>query len=276
MNIKCDACFHGCLVSEGKTGLCRARLNNGKEIVCDNYGLVTSIALDAIEKKPLMMFHRGSRILSVGSYGCNLSCPFCQNSSISASEKKDNICMQIMPEELVKKAEDMREQGNIGIAYTYNEPLIGYEFVRDTAKLAREKGLKNVVVTNGCFTEKVLNEIIPYIDAMNIDLKGFTNEYYKMVGGDLDMVKNFIKKAYEKGCHIELTTLLVPDCNDTDEDIEAMAAWIAGVDPNIPYHISRFFPQWKMSDKQPTKIESVRKAVEIARKHLKNLYTGNV
>lgn len=263
-------------MSEGQEGACKARINLNNKIVCSNYGHITSIALDPIEKKPLYRFCAGGPILSVGSYGCNLSCSFCQNSSISAFGKEDNPYIEMTPEELVQKALALKPRGNVGIAYTYNEPLIGYEYVRDTAKAARAEGLKNVVVTNGCFSEKVFAEIIGVVDAMNIDLKGFTKEYYEKLGGDLETVKKFIKMAHESGCHIELTTLLVPGYNDSEGETEAMAAWIASMSSDIPYHISRFFGRWKMGDADPTPVLSVFKAVEIAKRHLKFVYAGNV
>lgn len=276
MGVKCGACFRGCVLEEGRLGFCRARRNVGGTIVCDNYGEVTALALDPIEKKPLMRFMPGTKILSTGSYGCNLACMFCQNYGISATTKEENMLTEISPAEMVAKAISLKEQNNIGIAYTYNEPLIGYEYVRDTAKIARAEGLKNVLVTNGCFTEKTFNEVIGYVDAMNIDLKGFTKEYYEKLGGDLETVKAFIKMAHESGCHIELTTLLVPGYNDSDNEIEAMAAWIAGIDVEIAYHISRFFGRWKMASASPTKVSSVLNAVEIAKRHLKFVYAGNI
>ncbi len=276
MKQTCDACFRSCVLTDGQTGACKARMNQNGEIICTNYGHITSIALDPIEKKPLYHFCSGGQILSVGSYGCNLACSFCQNSSISAFGKEDNPYIEMSPEELVDKALVLKPRGNVGIAYTYNEPLIGYEFVRDTATLAKAQGLKNIIVTNGCFTDKVLEEILPCIDAMNVDLKGFTSDYYNQLGGSLEATKNFIKKAFEYGCHLEVTTLVVPSCNDTDQELEEMASWIASISPEIPYHLSRFFPRWKMMDKEPTEIEAIYHSVELAKKHLKYVYAGNV
>lgn len=276
VKLTCNACFRGCVLSEGQEGACKARINLNNKIVCSNYGHITSIALDPIEKKPLYRFCAGGPILSVGSYGCNLSCSFCQNSSISAFGKEDNPYIEMTPEELVQKALALKPRGNVGIAYTYNEPLIGYEFVRDTAKLAKAQGLKNVIVTNGCFTPQVLDEVLPYLDAMNVDLKGFTPEYYQKLGGCLDTTKAFIQKAFDYGCHLELTTLVVPGCNDNAEELEAMAKWIASLSPEIPYHLSRFFPRWKMTDKEPTQVDAIWQAVELAKRHLTYVYAGNV
>ena len=179
----CDVCFRHCEIKEGETGFCRARTCRDGKVIPANYGELTSIALDPIEKKPLKRFCSGSLILSVGSYGCNLKCPFCQNNEISWPDRKLRV-EKVIPEELADTAEYYKGDGNIGVAFTYNEPLIGYEFVRDTAKLVHEKGMKNVMVTNGTAEPHVLEELAPYIDAMNIDLKGFNSDYYsKTLGG---------------------------------------------------------------------------------------------
>ncbi|MCR5499748.1 MAG: radical SAM protein, partial [Acetatifactor sp.] len=213
----CEVCFRKCSLSEGQTGFCGARICASGKVVAANYGRITSAALDPIEKKPLKRFMPGAKVLSVGSYGCNLRCPYCQNHEISWSKEAMGYAEHaevLSPEELVQMALELRSRGNIGIAYTYNEPLIGYEFVRDTAKLAKEAGLKNVLVTNGMASKKVLDEISPYIDAMNIDLKAFTDYFYRdYIQGDLGMVKDFIEGAAER-CHVELTTLIIPGEND--------------------------------------------------------------
>jgi len=181
MKARCGICHHRCELDEGQLGACRARRNRGGRIVCENYGRVTSIALDPIEKKPLYRFRPGSRILSVGSYGCNMRCLFCQNCAISMAGPdnggKRALWVDMTPEELVKRAAELRPYGNVGLAYTYNEPFIGYEFVMDCARLIRERGLVNVAVTNGCINEEPLLEILPYIDAMNIDLKSFRRDF---------------------------------------------------------------------------------------------------
>jgi len=274
MKITCRTCPHLCSIDEHQVGLCKARSNQEGKIIPINYGVLTSIALDPIEKKPLMRFHPGSKILSVGSFGCNLKCQFCQNHEISMASKEKANARYVPPEDLVMAAVDLVSRNNIGIAYTYNEPLVGYEYVRDCAKLAREKGLKNVVVTNGCFLKEPMNEIMPLIDAFNIDLKGFTNEFYKKIGGDLEIVKNFIALAAESS-HVEVTTLIIPDENDSVEEIENLSKFIAGIDVNMPLHISRFFPCYKMQDKNPTEVEKVYKLADIARKNLNYVYEGN-
>lgn len=239
-----------------------------------NYGHITSMALDPIEKKPIRKFQSGKNILSVGSFGCNLKCSFCQNHNISMVGEEKARSEYKTPAQLVEMALNLTNRNNIGIAYTYNEPLIGYEFVRDCAKLAKEHDLKNVVVSNGSFNKKVLDEIIPYIDAFNIDLKGFSEEFYKKVGGDLETVKNFIKQAI-RHAHVEITTLIIPEENDSEEEMEELSEFIASINPEIPLHVSRFFPTYKMNDKTPTDVSKVYELAKIARKKLKYVYEGN-
>ena len=222
-------------------GLCRARGTVNGEVKDLNYGKVTSAALDPIEKKPLAEFMPGSTILSIGSYGCNFKCGFCQNSSISMCGPEASYDTHT-PEELVKAALQLRRQGNIGIAYTYNEPLIGWEFVRDTAALIHDVGLRNVVVTNGYINRGPLEELLPRIDAFNIDLKSFSEAFYKRIGGDLETVKQSIEICAQSS-HVEVTTLIIPGLNDSDEEMDALAGWLAGVSPQIPLHITRFFPR---------------------------------
>lgn len=270
--------MHHCALEPGQTGMCRARKNEGGKIVCDNYGLITSMALDPIEKKPLYDFHPGGMILSVGSFGCNLRCPFCQNHEISMAERGALDVGQVSPGQLAATALTWKEQkraGNIGIAYTYNEPLVGWEFVRDTARLVRDYGMLNVLVTNGTASLQVLEELLPWTDAMNIDLKGFREEYYRKLGGDLETVKAFIARA-AKSCHVELTTLIVPGENDSPEDMEAQAEWISGLSPAIPLHITRFFPRYRMRDRAATDVELLYRLAGIAGKYLEKVYVGNV
>ena len=270
----CPVCPHHCRLMDGQYGRCGARKNENGKIICDNYGKVTALALDPIEKKPLRHFFPGSMILSVGSYGCNLSCPFCQNHEISMARSENTGWRMMRPEELADLAEDCRGRGNIGVAFTYNEPLAGYEFVRDTARLVHERGMKNVLVTNGTAKLPVLEELLPYIDAMNIDLKGFTEEYYRKLGGSLETVKEFIRRA-AKECHVELTTLIVPGENDSAEEMEWEAEWIASVDPEIVLHVTRFFPRYRMTDRKAADVEEVYRLRDAAGKYLKYVYTGN-
>lgn len=275
MMARCDICPHRCDVEEGHLGRCCARANVNGVVVCDNYGKLTSMALDPIGKKPLARFMPGGMVLSVGSYGCNLRCPFCQNYRVAMARGEETETSLVLPEALVRRALELKPEGNIGIAYTYNEPLIGYEYVLDCARLAREHGLKNVVVTNGFINEAPLRALLPYIDAMNIDLKGFTDGFYKDVGGDLETVKRSIRHVAAV-CHVEVTTLIIPGKNDAIEEMDALAAWLASVDDNIPLHISRFFPRYKYEDKLPTPIETLYLLTDVAMRHLKYVYTGNV
>lgn len=274
MGIVCQVCMHHCNLESGQFGLCRARKNQGGAVVCANYGRITSLALDPIEKKPLRMFYPGKMILSVGSYGCNLRCAFCQNYQISMTGGDVADFTYLSPAELAAKAAAARNMGNIGVAFTYNEPLVGWEYVRDTAKLVRAEGMKNVLVTNGTARLEVLEEILPYIDAMNIDLKGFREEYYRELGGDLQVVKEFIARSFV-GCHVELTTLIVPGKNDSASDMENEARWIASISSEIPLHITRFFPRYRMLNAQATAVEEVYRLAETARKYLKNVFVGN-
>ena len=283
---KCNVCFRHCEIEEGGLGFCGARICRDGKVEAANYGKVTSLALDPIEKKPLRRFCPGSLILSVGSYGCNLRCPFCQNYEISWSERA--MCFQeqadlISPEELAATALYYRDSGNIGLAFTYNEPLVGYEYVRDAARLVHEQGMKTVLVTNGTADLPVLQEILPYIDGMNIDLKGFSQKYYKdLLGGDLNMVLAFVKEAV-KYCHVELTTLIIPGENDSEEEMRQLSRWISRlknregkrIGYNIPLHISRFFPRFHMTDREATDIRKIYRLAEVAREHMKYVYTGN-
>ena len=225
-------------------------------------------------------------ILSVGSYGCNLRCPFCQNHEISWSKEAFALsrkARRLSPKELVGYALQLKSRGNIGLAFTYNEPLVGWEFVRDAAGIAREAGLVNVLVTNGTAERRVLEAVGPYIDAMNIDLKGFTERYYsRVLGGDLETVKAFISKAVRMS-HVELTTLIVPGENDAEEEMRALSGWVAGlrdgegriIGPEIPLHVSRFFPRFHMQDRPATDPRQVYRLADIARENLKYVFTGN-
>lgn len=283
MKTTCTVCCHHCSLEEGKTGACGARRNRNGIISASNYGKLTALALDPIEKKPLSRFYPGSMILSVGSYGCSLRCPFCQNHEISMSyrDRNKNQLLETAdytPQELCDLALDLRERGNIGIAFTYNEPLVGWEFVRDTAQLFHCNGMKTVLVSNGMASQEVLLEILPHIDAMNIDLKGFTPEFYRdFVGGDLQMVMDFIRTAAE-GCHLELTKLIIPEKNDGEEEMRQMAEWIAslrgGEGRSIPLHVSRYFPRYRWTA-PATPVKTVYRLAEAAREILDYVYTGN-
>lgn len=283
----CKVCFRHCHIEDGETGFCGGRTSRDGVVIADNYGKITSLALDPIEKKPLHRFYPGSRILSVGSYGCNLRCPFCQNYQISWSGIAWSMAERaetLSPEKLADLAESLKDRGNIGVAFTYNEPLIGYEYVRDTAKLVHEKGMKTVLVTNGTAALPILQELSPYVDAMNVDLKGFSDHYYnEVLHGSRKMVMDFISRAVQI-CHVELTTLIVTGENDDVEEMRRLSSWIASladadgnvIGPKIPLHISRFFPQFHMTDRPATDIGRLFQLVEVAKENLEYVYTGNV
>ena len=313
--LQCLLCPHYCVINEGGTGKCVVRSNRRGVLSPDNYGRIVSIALDPIEKKPLRMFHKGSKILSMGSFGCNMKCPFCQNYGISM-EYRDKIgkSKRLTPVELVslvkeiameeasaqknaptmegtstqKNASAMEEKlinnyqeadwhrgRNIGVAYTYNEPLVGYEFVFHCAKQIHEIGLKNVLITNGMINPEPFKALLPYIDAMNIDLKSFSKGYYKRLDGDLEAVKRIIEMA-AKEIHLEITTLIIPGENDSEEEMSKLASWLGAINPDIPLHISRFFPTYKYSDKFPTPLDSIYKLEKEAKKYLNYVFLGNV
>lgn len=272
----CTICPHACKLKEGQVGLCKACRCVDGSVVSDSYGCITSLALDPIEKKPLMQFMPGSMILSVGSFGCNLNCPFCQNASIAQAGRQDVAWQGITPEQLIDEAIRLHDRGNVGIAYTYNEPLVNYEFVRDCAQLAHEHGLVNVLVSNGMANAEIIEDLSGLLDAVNIDLKGFNQEFYSFVGGDLDSVKRTIEILVNcPTCHVEVTTLIVPGKNDTDEEIVALAQWLASLDSEIPYHVSRFFPCYKMAHENPTPVRRVYHLADVARQYLSYVYTGN-
>ncbi|MDP4110162.1 MAG: AmmeMemoRadiSam system radical SAM enzyme [Bacillota bacterium] len=272
--VKCEICPHECSLKESQHGFCRAR-SNKKGVICDdNYGLLTSLALDPIEKKPLRRFYPGSKILSVGSFGCNFRCPFCQNFEISMSGIEYANTVYMPPEDLVSKAVSLKSRGNIGIAYTFNEPLIGYEYIFDTALLVRAKSLKNVVVTNGFINEKPLRALLPYIDAFNIDLKSLSERFYQKIGGNLETVKQTIEISV-KACHVEITLLVIPGLNDSPDEVRNISGWLAGIDKGIPLHVTRFFPRYKMSDWAATPPETIYELARIARESLLYVYEGN-
>ena len=281
---RCPVCPHRCLIPEGRTGLCRARGTRDGKVIPLNYGIVTSLALDPIEKKPLKRFYPGSSILSVGSFGCSLNCPFCQNWEISMSDGREYDLGEadsghyLAPEDLADMADRLRDRGNIGVAFTYNEPLIGYEYVLDTAKHLKDRDLKVVLVTNGCVNKEIAERVLPYTDALNIDLKSFREDVYRnTLGGDLETVKAFITAAAAQ-CHVELTSLIVPDMNDTEEEMRAMTQWIGSLPDGeeIPLHITRFFPRYRVRDKRPTEKSTLFHLVEVAKERLEYVYPGNI
>ncbi len=269
--VMCYLCPHHCKIAPGRVGTCKVRKNRNGKLYSINYGRVSSWAMDPIEKKPLYHFHPGSMIFSVGTIGCNFKCRFCQNWQIAHITKVPTN--EISAEKLVAVAK--RNRDNIGIAYTYNEPTIWYEYILECAKLAKDKGLKNVLITNGFIEKEPLQDILPYIDAMNIDVKAFSEDFYKnMASGRLAPVKQTVEKAQSQ-CHVEITTLIIPGMNDSDNEIQALSKWIASLRKDIPLHLTRYFPNYKL-DIPPTPIEKIQKARDIAMKYLDYVYTGNV
>ncbi len=271
--ILCGICPRHCRIQKGGYGFCRARKNAGGKNECANYPYLTALALDPIEKKPLKRFFPGSRILSAGSFGCNLVCPFCQNYTISQTRREDILpyWRKLTAGELADIV--LAEDDSIGIAFTYNEPLISYEYIIETARRVRPKK-KVVVVTNGCVCRPVMEELLPFVDAMNIDLKGDEAFYREKLGGDYETVRESIRLA-AASCHVEVTTLVIPGVNDSDEWIEKEAAWLASLTPELPLHLSRYFPQYKCSI-PATPPEMVFHLQDVAGRHLKYVYTGNI
>ena len=269
----CKVCPRLCKIKPGQRGFCRVRENRGGVLYATNYGKCSSYALDPIEKKPLYHFYPGQLILSLGTVGCNLRCGFCQNWQIAQEEAPTTYISSQQAVELVLQQKS-RGYSCVGLAYTYSEPLMWYEYVYDTAKLVREAGLKNVLVTNGYISEEPLKELLPYIDAMNIDVKAFTEDFYRSTcAGQLEPVKRTVEIA-SRQCHVEITTLLVTGLNDSPEEITRLVNWLSGLSPNIPLHFSRYFPNYKL-DLPPTPEKSLQQAREIALQQLRYVYIGN-
>lgn len=271
---QCLLCPHACYIQPGRTGVCSGRTNIDGQLVISNYGEITSIGLDPIEKKPLYHFHPGRQILSVGTFGCNFSCDFCQNYRIAQQRPPSRY---MSPEDLVVASIEAKIQDNIGLAFTYNEPTIWYEYVYDTAKLLKERApeQKIVLISNGFINSEPLEELLPYVDAMNIDLKAWDDNYYrKICGGRLEPVLRTIERA-SRSCHVELTTLLVTGENDSPEQVEGIASFLAGIDPGLVLHLSRYFPNYQRNS-TATDVETMYQLEEVARKHLQNVYLGNI
>jgi pyruvate formate lyase activating enzyme len=272
--IECLLCPHFCRLPAEKTGICGVRQSNGIAIELTTYGVISGFALDPIEKKPLYHYFPGSNIMSVGSYGCNMRCDFCQNFHISQNVpgRKTEL---ITPGEIVDQV--VNASNNIGIAFTYNEPVIWFEFVTDTARAVKDAGYHTVMVSNGFVAEEPLREYLQLIDAFNIDLKAFSEEFYrKVTGAALEPVKKALRMIASAGNHLEITTLLIPGLNDDKREMEELVKWISGeLGGSVPFHISRYFPMHKRKD-GATSPESLMRFYEIAVKHLNYVYVGNV
>jgi len=276
--IICEACSHHCKMEEGEYGICGIRRVENGELRLLTYGLAAAVNVDPVEKKPMFHFLPGSKVFSFGTVGCNFSCQFCQNFDISQYPKEHEHKIfgeELPPERAVAIAE---EYGCRSIAYTYNEPVVFFEYTHDTAKLAHEKGLKNIYVTSGYESHKAIDTLAPYLDGMNIDIKSFRDSFYKEIcGARLKPVLDAIEYAHKKGIWIETTTLLIPGKNDSDEEIRDIARFQAGLDPAMPWHISAFYPMYKMTDVPPTPASTLRRAYEIGKEEgLKYIYVGNI
>ena len=279
--IRCLLCPHRCLIKEGQSSRCLSRKNIGGKLYSLNYGKVLGAALDPIEKKPLYRFYPSSYIFSVGTFGCNFDCLFCQNHSLVHSvpieekteKKPNNYRDEVSPEELIGA---VLKTPSIGIAFTYNEPTVWYEYIKDVLPLAKEKDLKTVLVTNGFIEEEPLKKILPMIDAMNIDLKSFSPQFYtKVCKGKIEPVINTITKAASQ-IHVEVTCLVIEGYNSGDDEMEALSQMISKIRPDIPLHISAFYPAYKMRDKAPTRPETIRHLCKTAQRNLKYVYPGNI
>ncbi len=274
--VRCTICPHLCVIQEGKRGICNTKENQGGKIISLTYGQISALAIDPIEKKPLAHYLPGSKTLSISSIGCNFSCPWCQNSSLSMSKIDDVSTRFMYPEEVVEVAMTQECQS---IAYTYNEPLINLNYVEDTARFAHESEIKNVLVTNGYTHVPSVLKMVDVIDAANVDWKGWNPEFYKtLCGGDMHKVVDATEAMHDNGVHVEITFLVIPDTNDIEDEIRGMAEYIKlNLGADIPLHLSRFFPQYNFTHLPPTPIDSLLKAREIALEEgLRYVYVGNV
>jgi pyruvate formate lyase activating enzyme len=268
--VRCALCPHACLIPPGRHGRCRVRFNRGGVLELPFHGRLSSIAVDPIEKKPLYHFHPGKNILSVGFVGCSFRCPFCQNHRISQDTGVPT--REVSAGELVAMAE---QESSFGIAYTYSEPLVHLEYVLETCRLARARGLKNVLVSNGFVNPQPAEELLGLLDAANIDLKSFNPEFYRQeIGGELEEVKRFLTQARGR-IELEVTTLVIPGRNDGPEEMEAIAAFLAALDPAIPLHLSAYHPQYRYT-LPPTPADMIRRLAEVARRYLRYVYLGNL
>lgn len=276
--VRCNLCAHRCVIAPGKRGICGVRENQDGTLYSLVYGKAVSLAVDPIEKKPLFHFLPGSRAYSVATVGCNFNCLNCQNYTISQYPRLHSgriIGEEVSPSEIVA---DAVARGCQTIAYTYTEPTVFFEYAYDTARLARENGLRNVFVSNGYMTAEAADAIIPYLDGINIDLKGISDEFYrKMAGGTLRPVLDSIARFHRAGVWVEVTTLVIPGMNDSEHDLRWIAEAIYGIAPTIPWHISRFYPAYRLREVPPTPVDTLRRAQEIGKEvGLHYIYVGNV
>lgn len=304
-SVRCLLCPHSCSIQPESAGLCGVRINRDGILYAAGWGRISALALDPVEKKPLRRFYPGSTLLSVGGWGCNLSCSFCQNWRIAHPGRSGGICIPVAesfegsvsavhgapgglkdepryPADLVSQAQSCADAGNIGLAFTYNEPVINYEYIFETGRLLKARGGpadKLVLVTNGYVNPEPLESLLPLVDAMNIDLKAFTDDFYRSVcGGHLEPVRSTIKRcsqAFASGyLHLEVTTLLIPGYNDSSSEIEALASWLASCSPAIPLHINRHHPAWRMPEVEPVSRDHQQHLAGCARRYLEYVYTS--
>jgi len=287
--VQCQVCSHYCKIPENQTGICGVRENINGKLYLLTYGNLIAISVDPIEKKPLYHFKPGTEILSIATFGCNFRCSFCQNWDISqfpslksaevgretTSKLIQSIGESFTPKEIVAYCKKLNLSS---IAYTYNEPVINFEYYLDTMKFAKKEKIANVWVSNGYISKESLKEILPYLDAINVDLKAFKEEFYKKhCKAKLQVVKDNIEALYRAGVHIEVTTLIIPDENDSESEIHDIATFIYNLSPEIPLHLSRFFPAYRMMDKDMTPFETLLKGKEICEKvGLKYVHVGNI
>lgn len=275
--VRCFLCAHHCVIKDGKRGICHVRKNIEGTLYTLVYGRVVSMNIDPIEKKPLFHFQTGSTSFSIATVGCNFHCEHCQNSEISQYPKVHEgeiIGQHVTPEAIVEAA---RRKGCKSISYTYTEPTIFFEFAYDCAKLAHDKGIKNVFVSNGYTTPEATKLIAPYLDGNNIDLKGNNDFYKKICGARVEPVKETIRLMKQLGVWVEVTTLIIPDYNDSEEDMREIAEFIKSVDPFVPWHVTQFYPTYKLTDKPRTPVKTLQRAREIGfETGLKYVYEGNV
>lgn len=275
-NVQCTLCPHNCILREGKSGICRVRVNLGGKLITEVNGFVSSINFDPIEKKPLYHFYPGSTILSLGTYGCNLRCFFCQNCTISQTAAEPELPhIFYTPEQIIQIA--LQRPGNLGIAFTYNEPVVWFEYMFDIARLAKKAGLKTVMVTNGFINNEPLSALLEYIDAFSVDLKAFNEEFYsKVTSSKLGPVKETLKQISLAGKHLEIVNLVIPELNDDHASFTAMLRWIANeLGQETVFHISRYYPNYKLKT-EATSVSSIHKLKILAEKELKYVYTGNI
>jgi pyruvate formate lyase activating enzyme len=267
--VHCHLCPQECRINEGSKGFCRARANYDGTLYSDVYEHILAANLDPIEKKPLYHFHPGKLIFSIGTRGCNQRCEFCQNWEMIETESPGTY---MTSDEVAAMAD---RGGSIGVAYTYNEPMVWFEFVLECARKVRDRGQKNVLVTNGSVNPEPLAELLPYVDAMNIDLKSMDPDFYKKIcKSKLEPVLETIQKA-RSCCHVEITNLVIPTLNDSDELIGTLVDFVAGLGVETPLHFSAYYPCYRMTI-EPTPVSTLQRAHEIAREKLQYVYIGNV